>query len=121
MLPLSLCKSFVHELAYPLIENEHKNGESQRSVLATNSRRRWRQAKRLTPAALVALRSFFDARCGSAEPFYFYDLYHTSQKSSYDPIGVGTVGPHTVRFNGDWQRSSGPGRSDVQIEPLELA
>jgi hypothetical protein len=44
VLPLSLCKSFVHERAYPLIENEYKNGESQRSVLATNSRRRWRQS-----------------------------------------------------------------------------
>jgi hypothetical protein len=50
VVPLSLCKSFVHERSYPLIENEYKNGESQRSVLATNSRRRWRQAKRLTPA-----------------------------------------------------------------------
>src|SRR5260370_42484778 len=29
--PLSLCKWFVHERAYPLIENEYKNGESQRS------------------------------------------------------------------------------------------
>ena len=38
VLPLSLCKSFVHERAYPLIENEYKNGESQRSVLATNQR-----------------------------------------------------------------------------------
>ena len=71
VLPLSLCKSFVHERAYPLIENEYKNGESQRSVQATNSRRRWRQAKRLTPAALVTLRNFFESRNGSTEPFYF--------------------------------------------------
>ena len=121
VLPLSLCKSFVHERAYPLIENEYKNGESQRSVLATNSRRRWRQAKRLTPAALVALRNFFDARNGSAEPFYFYDPYDTSPKFSYDPTGVATVGRYIVRFNGDWQQFCGPGRSDVQIELLELA
>ena len=73
--PLSLCKSFVHERTYPLIENEYKNGESQRSVLATNSRRRWRQAKRLAPAALLTLRNFFDARKGATEPFYFYDPY----------------------------------------------
>ena len=121
VLPYSLCKSFVHERAYPLIENEYKNGESQRSVLATNSRRRWRQAKRLTPALLVALRNFFDARNGSAEPFYFYDPYDTSPKFSYDATGVATVGRYIVRFNGDWQQSSGPGRSDVQIELLELA
>lgn len=121
VLPLSLCKSFVHERAYPLIENEYKNGESQRSVLATNSRRRWRQAKRLTPAALLALRNFFEARNGSTEPFYFYDPYDTSPKFAYDPTGVATVGRYTVRFNGDWQQSCGPGRSDVQIELLELA
>ena len=121
VLPFSLCKSFVHERAYPLIENEYKNGESQRSVLAANSRRRWRQAKRLTPALLVALRNFFDARNGSTEPFYFYDPYDTNPKFSYDPTGVAIVGRYIVRFNGDWQQSSGPGRSDVQIELLELA
>ena len=121
VLPFSLCKSFVHERVYPLIENEYKNGESQRSVLATNSRRRWRQAKRLTPALLVALRNFFDARNGSTEPFYFYDPYDTNPKFSYDATGVATVGRYIVRFNGDWQQSSGPGRSDVQIELLELA
>ena len=61
VLPQSLCRAFAHERSYPLIENEYKNGESQRSVLAANSRRRWRQAKRLTPAVLVALRNFIDA------------------------------------------------------------
>jgi hypothetical protein len=121
VLPQSLCKTFVHERAYPLIENEYKNGESQRSVLATNSRRRWRLAKRLTPAALQTLRNYFDARNGSTEPFYFYDPYDTTPKFSYDPTGVVTVGRYTVRFNGDWQQSSGLGRSDVQIELLELA
>ena len=121
VLPLSLCKSFVHERAYPLMENEYKNGESQRSVLATNSRRRWRLTKRLTPAALQMPRGFFDARNGSTKPFYFYDPYDTNPKVSYDPTGVVTVGRFTVLFNGDWQQSSGLGRSDVQIELLELA
>src|SRR5438270_10207559 len=102
VLPLSLCKSFVHERAYPLIENEYKNGESQRSVLATNSRRRWRIAKRLTPAALAALRNFFDARNGSSAPFYFYDPYDTSPKFSYYATGLATVGRYLVRCNSDW-------------------
>ncbi|MBZ5618906.1 MAG: hypothetical protein LAQ69_09315 [Acidobacteriia bacterium] len=121
VLPLSLCKSFVHERAYPLIENEYKNGESQRSVLAATSRKRWRLTKRLPPVVLQTLRNFFDARDGSTEPFYFYDPYDTNPKFSYDPTGIATVGRYTVRFNGDWQQSSGPGRSDVQIELLELA
>ena len=121
VLPLSLCKSFVHERAYPLIENEYKNGESQRSVQAATSRKRWRLAKRLPPAVLQTLRTFYEARNGTTEAFYFYDPYDTSPKFSYDPTGVATVGRYTVRFNSDWQQSSGPGRSDVQIELLELA
>jgi len=121
VLPRSLCRSFVHERAYPLIENEYKNGESQRSVLASNSRKRWRLAKRLTVAALQILRDFYDARNGTAEPFYFYDPYETTPVFSHDPTGQSTVGRYTVRFNSDWQQTSGPGRSDVQIELIELA
>ena len=121
VLPQSLCRAFTHERAYPLIENEYKNGESQRSVLATNSRKRWRLTKRLTPAALQTLRTFYDARSGTTEPFYFYDPFDTNPKFSYDPTGQVTTGRYTVRFNSDWQQSSGPGRSDVEIELLELA
>jgi phage-related protein len=121
VLPQSLCVAFTHERAYPLIENEYKNGESQRSVQATASRKRWRLTKRLTPGALQTLRNFYDARNGTAEAFYFYDPYETSPKFSYDPTGVVTVGRYTVRFNSDLQQSSGPGRSDVGMELLELA
>ena len=122
VLPLSLCRSFAHERAYPFIENEYKNGESQRSVLAaTNSRKQWRLAKRLTTAALQTLRDFYDARKGRTEPFYFYDPYETVPKFSYDPAGVVTVGRYTVRFDSGWSQSVGLGRSDVQIELVELA
>ena len=120
VLPQSLCRAFAHESAYPLIENEYRNGESQRSVLATNSRKRWRLAKRLPTTALQALRNFYDARNGATDEFYFYDPYETSPKFSYDPTGQSTVGRYTVRFNGDWQQSSTPGRSDVSIELIEL-
>jgi hypothetical protein len=121
VLPFSLCRSFVHERAYPLIENEYKNGESQRTVLATNSRRRWRLAKRLTPAALQTLRAFFDARSGATEPFYFYDPYDTNPRFSYDPTGVVTVGRYTVRFEGDWNQLTALGRSEINITLVEVA
>jgi hypothetical protein len=121
VLPQSLCRTFVHQRTYPVIENEYKNGESQRSVLAVSSRRQWRQAKRLTPTALIELRNFFDARNGATEPFYFYDPYETNPAFSHDPTGVATVGRYIVRFNGDWQQSNGPGRSDVSIDLIELA
>lgn len=121
VLPQSLSRAFAHERAYPLIENQYKNGESQRSVLATNSRKRWRLAKRLPAVLLQTLRNFYDARNGTSEAFFFYDPYETAPKFSYDPTGVSTLGRYTVRFNGDWQQSSTPGRSDVSIELIELA
>jgi len=121
VLPQSLSRAFAHERAYPMIENEYKNGESQRSVLATNSRKRWRLAKRLPATLLQTLRDFYDARHGATEAFYFYDPYETSPRFSSDPTGVATTGRYTVRFDGEWIQSSGPGRSDVSIELIELA
>jgi len=121
VLPHSLCRAFVHEREYPVLENEYRNGESQRSVEATNSRKRWRLAKRLTPALLAALRDFYDARKGQTEPFYFYDPYETNPKFSWDPTGAAVTGRYTVRFNTDWSQSVGLGSSDVEIELVELA
>ena len=121
VLPQSLCRAFAHAREYPVIENEYRNGESQRAAQAGNSRKRWRLAKRLTPAQLQALRDFYDARKGPTEPFYFYDPYETNPKFSHDPTGVATAGRYTVRFEGEWSQSVGPGRSDVQIELVEVA
>ena len=121
VLPLSLSRAFVHSREYPVIENEYRNGESQRSAKAANSRKRWQLAKRLAPAALQALRDFYEARSGPAEPFYFYDPYETNPKFTYDPAGQATAGRYTVRFNSEWNQSCGPGRADVEIELVELA
>ena len=121
VLPLSLYRAFVHEREYPVIDNEYRNGESQQSVQASNSRKRWRLAKRLTPAQLAALRDFYDAREGPTEPFYFYDPYETNPKFSHDPTGQAVAGRYTVRFNGEWSETVGRGRSDVNIELIELA
>jgi phage-related protein len=121
VLPASLSRAFVHEREYPVLDNEYHNGESQRSVQATNSRKRWRLAKRLTPAQVAALRDFYDARNGPAEPFYFYDPYETSPKFSHDPTGQAVAGRYTVRFAGVWQQSRIFNRSDVQVELIELA
>jgi phage-related protein len=121
VLPHSLCRAFVHEREYPVIDNEYRSGESQRSVQATNSRKHWRLAKRLTPAQLAALRDFYDARKGATEPFYFYDPYETNPKFSHDPAGQAVAGRYTVRFNGEWNQSVDLGRSDVNIELIEVA
>ncbi len=121
VLPWSLSRAFVRSQQYPVIENEYAGGESQRSVLASNSRKRWRLAKRLTPAELQALRDFYDARHGPQEPFYFYDVWETNPKFSYDPTGQATEGRYVVRFEGEWNQSVGSGRADVQIGLVEVA
>ncbi len=86
-MPLSLCRAFTHAREYPVIDNEYRNGESQRSAQATTSRKRWRLTKRLAPTALAALRVFYDARKGSHGAFCFYNPYETIPKFSYDPTG----------------------------------
>ncbi len=121
VLPQSLCRAFVHTREYPVIDNEYRNGESQRSVEASTSRKRWRLAKRLNAAQLQGLRAFYEARNGPAEPFYFYDPYETNPKFSYDPTGQATQGRYTVRFNCEWNQSASPGRAEVEIEVLEVA
>ncbi len=121
VMPNSLCRTFVHTREYPVIDNEYRNGESQRSVQAATSRKKWTLTKRLSPSQLATLRTFYDAQGGSLEPFYFYDPYETNPKFSYDPTGVAVTGRYTVRFNSDWNQSVTPGRSDVQIELIEVA
>jgi phage-related protein len=121
VLPQSLCRAFARSQEYPVAENEYRNGETQRSAAATNSRKRWRLVKRLTSDRLQQLRTFYAARKGPTEPFYFYDPYETNPKFSWDPTGVAIAGRYTVRFDCGWEQSCGLGRSDVTIELLELA
>lgn len=121
VLPASLCIAFVHAREYPVVDNEYPNGESQRSVQGTNSRKRWRLAKRLTPAQLASLRNFYDSRKGPIEPFYFYDPYETNPKFSYDPTGQAVPGRYIVRFWGPWEQSIMLVRGDVSIELVEVA
>ncbi|MBK5291023.1 MAG: hypothetical protein JJE04_04915 [Acidobacteriia bacterium] len=119
--PQCLCRAFARPQEHPVIENEYRNGESQRSVPVDNSRKRWRLAKRPRPAPLEVLRNFYEARGGPTEPFYFYDPYETNPKLSWDPTGAATTGRYTFRFDGEWSQSVGPGRSDASIQRMELA
>jgi hypothetical protein len=121
VLPNSLCRAFTRIQEYPILKDEYRNGESQRGLLASNSRKRWRLAKRLTPALLQTFRDFYDARNGPTEPFYFYDPYDTNPQFSHDPTGTATTGRYTVRFDCEWSQMSGLARSDVTIELIELA
>ncbi len=121
VLPWSLFKAFSHAREFAVIDNEYKNGESQRSRLAETSRKSWRISKRLTAAELQALRDFYDSRKGPTEPFYFYDPWDTSPQFSYDPTGEETFGRYTVRFEGNWNQSVDLGRVETEISLVELA
>ncbi len=121
VMPPSLSTAFAQAREYPVHVSEYRNGESQRGRLADASRKRWRLAKRLAPAALAALRDFYDARNGPQEPFLFYDPYETSPPFSHDPTGAASQGRYTVRFEGAWSQETGISRSDLQIELVELA
>lgn len=121
VLPWSLCKVFGHSREYATLDNEYKNGESQRSLLVATSRKAWRTTRRLTPTVLAAFREFYNARRGAQEPFYFYDPWDASPQFSYDATGVDEVGRYTVRFEGPWEQTVGMGRGDAQISLVELA
>lgn len=120
-MPKSLCSAFAHERAYPLLENEYKNGESQRSLQSLVSRKRWRLTKRLTPAQLVTLRTIYESCGGMFGALYFYDPYESSPRFSVDATGLSPIGRYTVRFACDWQQRNGPARSDVDLELIEIA
>lgn len=119
--PASLSRGFARQQEYPVIENVYRNGEAQRSVQASTSRKRWRLAKRLAPAQIASLREFYESRNGPVEPFYFYDPYETNPKFTSDPTGQATTGRYIVRFDSEWSQTTGPGRSDVSIDLIELA
>lgn len=119
--PRYLCRAFSRSQEYPVAGNEYRNGESQRSLEASTSRKRWRLAKRLAPDRLQELGGFYEARNGPTEPFYFYDPYETAPKFSHDPTGTALAGRYVVRFDCAWEQSCGLGRSDVSIELIELA
>jgi phage-related protein len=121
VLPWSLSRAFVRSQEYHVVENEYAGGESQRSVQASNSRKRWRLVKRLASAELADLRDFYEARKGPQEPFYFYDPWDTSPRFSYDPTGQQTQGRYTVRFEGEWEQAAGIGLIEVSSELVELA
>ncbi len=121
VLPWSLCKAFGHSREFAAIENEYKNGESQRSRLAETSRKTWKTSRRLTPSVLATFRAFFDARRGPTEPFFFYDPWDADPKFSYDPTGTSLPGRYIVRFEGAWEQSVGIGRADVDLTLIELA
>jgi hypothetical protein len=121
VLPQMLCTAFQQTREIAVQGNEYRNGESQRALQVSSSRRKWVLAARLSGSALAVLRSFYLARRGGTEPFYYYDPFAVVPiGSNYDPTGASSVGRVTVRFDGEWQQSMGMARTDIQIQLVEV-
>ncbi len=123
VLPATLCKEFSSSRDYPVLVNSYPSGESQREIMATNSRKAWKLRRRLTAAQMTALRDFFDAR--GADPFFFYDPMQPAESqpigSNWDETGASLQGRYTVRFQGAFSQDMGIGLGEVELELVELA
>ena len=117
----SLSRAFVHTREYPVIDNEYRNGESQRSVAGGD------QPQEVEPDEAADALALADApgvlRCAERhhEPFYFYDPYETNPKFSYDPTGAAVTGRYIVRFNSDWSQSVTLAGRTCRSNLIELA
>ena len=119
-LPVSLSAAFERIQELPVIVTEYKDGEPQVSKQADTSRIRWRLAKRLSAGALATLRTFYNARGGRHEAFYFYDPFETSPRFTLTPSG--STGRYTVRFDCDWQQAADVGaRLETEIVLVQVA
>ncbi len=121
VMPWSLCKAFGHSREYPILENEYRDGSSQRSRLANTSRKRWSTQRRLAPDLLDEFRQHYEDCRGGLDAFWFYDPYDTNPKFSYDPTGIATTGRYLVRYDCEWSQEAGIARSDVRLDVIELA
>lgn len=115
--PNSLCSAFTHAPDWPFRQaGPYPDGRSQISPQATVGRNAWSLTKRLTITQYRTLQTFFNARLGSVEPFYFYP-----KNVNYDASGASTAGRYTVRFDGGLSRTFGIARQDVPVRLIEVA
>ena len=74
--------------------------------------------ERLTAAALIALKTFWDGQQGGVVPFLLCNL----AEGAYDPTGNAKQGRYTVVFRGVWSLTTEIARTDVpQLELIEVA
>lgn len=121
VLPFSLSIFFERSQEWAVDKNRYRNGEVQADDLVSTSRKRWKLRKGLSATDIDDLRTFFLARNGGTEEFFFYDVWETSPIFSYDETGVATAGRYTVVFDGDLQEALGIARSEVTLGLREVA
>lgn len=123
VLPAALSRSFVLTTAYPYLSNSYQDGSVEIGLITdgvnpARPMRSWQISRRLTTAALVTLKTFWEVTVlGGLRPFYFYDPYEVAPGqqigSNYDATGFSTQGRMIVVFKGNWQHAVTLGRCDV--------
>jgi len=132
VLPNSLSTAFTLNSIYPMLTTSYNDGTVERSIIqdGVNPPRRlrtWMLSKRLTTTQLSTLLSFFEARLGGTQPFYFYDPFEVipgaAVGSNYDGSGASSQGRATVVFRSkSWSHTTVLGRHDVNgLELVEVA
>lgn len=110
-LPWSLSASFTETREWPALVSEYKDGSSQRREQAGSARKTYQLTKRLTPAAMTTLRSFYLGHLSQAFKVYRSRADYDAQNANFT----------LMRFEGGWSEVSRPGRSDVAIQLVEAA
>lgn len=119
VLPYGRYRKFVVSSTYRVDTQVYPDGNSQRQLRVATARQRWDLSLQLIPSTAEAFLSFYDARRGSLEPFWFYDLV-SEPTAVWDPTGVATVGRITVRFDGPMSVARGMGRFTVDFSLVEI-
>lgn len=119
VLPAFLSTQFEEVREFLCDINEYPDGHSQRRALVTNSRRKWRARATLPAVDAIALRTFYLARRGTLEPFFFYFGRETDPAFTHDPLGVSIFGRYKVKFDSPWSEELILGRKPVSVELVE--
>jgi hypothetical protein len=118
VMPYALCTAFTESREYAQLQAQYHDGTTERSQLASTSRRTFKLSQRLNATKAAALKAFWDGQQGGVVPFLFYNLI----EGTYDPSGNSTQGRYTVVFRNNWQQTTGLARTDVQnLELIEVA
>lgn len=116
VLPYSLASEFVETFDWPIVENgPFPDGRYLRHKQGAASRRSWRLNRRLASSQFSDLLTFWAARRGPHQAFYFYPV-----QSQHDATGVATAGRFLVRFFGSLSVTYTIGRDTAEFGLIQL-
>jgi len=120
VMPWALARSFARAQPWKAKTNIYADGETQISLEVATSRKSWDLGLRLSPASLATLAAFWVTTKGPVLPFWFYDVWESVPKFSYDASGTATDGRYAVRFDGSFSTERGWPRHDVTVRLIEI-